>query len=157
MKPVPGCRCQQPHQATTKGPIDFEISAVDHAVDGLLMAPSFAIARLLGRHGLRYADIDLWEMHEAFAAQVLANIAALEKPGWTRERAGVDFEFGEFPHDRVNPNGGSIAIGHPFAATGARDLSQTVKELWAMPSGSRAIVSICADGGHGTVALLRRP
>jgi len=137
--------------------VDHEIAAVDHAVDGLLMAPSFAIARLLARHGLKYADIALWEIHEAFAAQVLANIAALEKPGWTRERVGLDFDFGPFPLDRVNPNGGSVAIGHPFAATGARDLSQAVKELWAMPSGSRAIVSICADGGHGTVALLQRP
>lgn len=137
--------------------VDHEIAAVDHSVDGLLMAPSFAIPRLLARHGLRYADIALWEIHEAFAAQVLANVAALEKPGWTRDRAGVDFELGAFPWERVNPNGGSVAIGHPFAATGARDLSQAVKELWALPSGSRAIVSICADGGHGTVALLRRP
>ena len=137
--------------------VDHEIAAVDHHVDGLLMAPSFAIPRLLARHGLRYEDVALWEIHEAFAAQVLANVAALEKPGWTRERAGVDFDFGAFPWDRVNPNGGSVAIGHPFAATGARDLSQAVKELWAQPSGSYAIVSVCADGGHGTVALLRRP
>lgn len=137
--------------------VDHEIAAVDHHVDGLLMAPSFAIPRLLARHGLRYEDVALWEIHEAFAAQVLTNIAALEKPGWTKERAGVDFDFGAFPRDRVNPNGGSIAIGHPFAATGARDLSQAVKELWAMPSGSWAVVSVCADGGHGTVSLLRRP
>ncbi|MCW6533949.1 thiolase family protein [Sphingomonas lycopersici] len=137
--------------------VDHEIAAVDHAVDGLLMAPSFAIARLLARHGLKYGDIALWEIHEAFAAQVLANIAALEKPGWTRDRVGLDVDFGQFPWDRVNPNGGSVAIGHPFAATGARDLSQAVKELWGMQSGSRAIVSICADGGHGTVALLERP
>ncbi|MCJ8159562.1 acetyl-CoA C-acyltransferase [Sphingomonas sp. LaA6.9] len=137
--------------------VDYEIAAVDHAVDGLLMAPSFAIPRLLARHGLKYADVALWEIHEAFAAQVLTNVAALEKPGWTRDRAGVDFDFGQFPWDRVNPNGGSVAIGHPFAATGARDLSQAVKELWAMPSGSFAVVSVCADGGHGTVALLRRP
>ena len=136
--------------------VDHEIAAVDHNIDGLLMAPSFAIPRLLARHGLRYADIAVWEIHEAFAAQVLANVAALEKPGWTRDRVGVDFEFGAFPWDRVNPNGGSVAMGHPFAATGARDLSQTVKELWAMPADSYAVVSVCADGGHGTVALLRR-
>jgi acetyl-CoA C-acetyltransferase/acetyl-CoA acyltransferase len=137
--------------------VDQEIAAVDHHVDGLLMAPSFAIPRLLARHGLRYEDVALWEIHEAFAAQLLANVAALEKPGWTKDRAGVDFDFGLFPWDRVNPNGGSVAIGHPFAATGARDLSQAVKELSALPSGSWAIVSVCADGSHGTVALLRRP
>lgn len=137
--------------------VDFEITAVDHHVDGLLMAPSFAIPRLLARHGLKYADVALWEIHEAFAAQVLANVAALEKPGWTQERARVDFDFGPFDWSRVNPNGGSVAIGHPFAATGARDLSQAVKELAALPSGSWAIVSVCADGGHGAVALLRKP
>ncbi len=136
--------------------VEYEIAAVDHAVDGLLMAPSFAIPRLLARNGLRYGDVALWEIHEAFAAQVLANVAALEKPNWTRDRVGVDFEFSPFPWDRVNPNGGSVAIGHPFAATGARDLSQAVKELSVMPSGSYAIVSICADGGHGAVALLRQ-
>lgn len=137
--------------------VDHEIAAVDHHVDGLLMAPSFAIPRLLARHGLRYEDVALWEIHEAFAAQVLANVAALEKPGWTRDHSGVDFDFGSFPWDRVNPNGGSVAIGHPFAATGARDLSQAIKELWDKPPGSWAIVSVCADGGHGTVSLLRRP
>ncbi|MDO9368495.1 MAG: acetyl-CoA C-acyltransferase [Sphingopyxis sp.] len=137
--------------------VDFEIAAVDHARDGLLMAPSFAIPRLLARHGLTFEDIDLWEIHEAFTAQALANIAALEKPGWIAEKTGIAADFGRFPYERVNPNGGSVAIGHPFAATGARDLSQAVKELWAMPPGSRAIVSVCADGGEGTVSLLERP
>lgn len=74
--------------------------------------------------------------------------------GIIRAKAGVEHTFGRFPTERMNPNGGSIAIGHPFGATGARILSQSVKELAAMPSGSRAIVSICADGGQGTVALL---
>ena len=73
-----------------------------------------------------------------------------------RGTAGVQEEMGEFDWNRVNPNGGSVAIGHPFGATGARDLSQAVKELWTMPPGSRGIVSICADGGQGTVALLER-
>lgn len=136
--------------------VDHEVTAVDHHTEGLLMAPSYAIPRLLARHGLGYADIDLWEIHEAFAAQALANIAAIERPDWVRNKAGVQAEFGPFPWERVNPNGGSIAIGHPFGATGARDLSQTVKELWSRPAGSRAVVSICADGGQGTVALLER-
>jgi len=135
--------------------VDYEIAAVDHT-EGLLMAPSYAIPRLLARHGLRFDDIDLWEIHEAFAAQVLANVAAIERDDWVRSKTGVDADFGTFVWDRVNPNGGSVAIGHPFGATGARDLSQTVKELWSRPVGSRAIVSVCADGGQGTVALLER-
>ena len=120
------------------------------------MAPSYAIPRLLARHQLAFSDIALWEIHEAFAAQVLANVAAITDPNWVREKAGVSPEMGNFDWDRVNPNGGSVAIGHPFGATGARDLSQAVKELWAMPVGSLGIVSICADGGKGTVALLER-
>ncbi len=137
--------------------VDFEITSVDLADEGLLMAPSYAIPRLFERHGLRYDDIDLWEIHEAFAAQVLANVAALEDPAWIRRRSGVERDFGDFPWERVNPHGSSIAIGHPFAATGARDLSQCVKELFAMPTGSHAVVSVCADGGQGVVALLERP
>jgi len=136
--------------------VDYEIAAVDHHTEGLLMAPSYAIPCLLARHRLRFDDIDLWEIHEAFAAQVLANVAAIERDDWIRSKAGVDADFGTFTWDRVNPNGGSVAIGHPFGATGARDLSQTVKELWSRPVGSRAIVSVCADGGQGTVALLER-
>ncbi|MBA4171908.1 MAG: acetyl-CoA C-acyltransferase [Hyphomicrobium sp.] len=136
--------------------VDYEVSAVDLHNEGLLMAPSYGIPRLLARHGLSYPDIALWEIHEAFAAQVLANVAAITDRDWVRTKAGVDQDMGQFDWDRVNPNGGSVAIGHPFGATGARDLSQAVKELWAQPVGSRAIVSICADGGQGTVALLER-
>lgn len=136
--------------------VDYEVAAVDYHTEGLLMAPSYAIPRLLARHGLGFGDIALWEIHEAFAAQVLANVSAIERPDWVCAKAGVDRDFGSFLWDRVNPNGGSVAIGHPFAATGARDLSQTVKELWSRPVGSRAIVSICADGGQATVALLER-
>ena len=136
--------------------VDYEVAAVDHHKEGLLMAPSFAIPRLLARHGLSYADIDLWEIHEAFAAQVLANVAAIERADWVRTRTGVQADLGTFPWERVNPHGGSVAIGHPFGATGARDLSQAVKELWSHSVGSRAIVSICADGGQGTVTLLER-
>jgi acetyl-CoA C-acetyltransferase len=134
--------------------VDWEIASIDLWVEGLLMAPAYAIPRMLARQHLRYEDIALWEIHEAFAAQVLAHIALLEDRTFLRERAGVDRDFGAFPRDRVNPNGGSIALGHPFGATGARILSQAVKELAHMPAGARAIVSICADGGEGTVALL---
>jgi acetyl-CoA C-acetyltransferase len=137
--------------------IDFEITSVDLQNEGLLMAPSYAIPRLFDRRNLCYEDIDLWEIHEAFAAQVLANVAALEDRDWIKRKTGITQNFGGFPWNRVNPNGSSIALGHPFAATGARDLSQCVKELFAMPSGSRAVVSVCADGGQGTVVLLERP
>jgi acetyl-CoA C-acetyltransferase len=134
--------------------VDWEIAAVDIFHEGLLMAPAYAIPRLLARHGLTLDAIDLWEIHEAFAAQVLCNVAALESEEFLRDKVRVDARLGKFPWDRFNPNGGSVAIGHPFGATGARILSQAVKELAAMGSGKRAIVSICADGGLGTVALL---
>jgi acetyl-CoA C-acetyltransferase len=136
--------------------VDFEIAAIDIFHEGLLMAPVSAIPRLLARHGLTFNDIALWEIHEAFAAQVLCHIKALQDKDFVRAKAGVDYTFGDFPRERMNPNGGSVALGHPFAATGARILSQAVKELAALPPGSRGIVSICADGGLGTVALLER-
>jgi acetyl-CoA C-acetyltransferase len=134
--------------------VDFEFAAVDIFHEGLLMAPVSAIPRLLARHGLTFNDIALWEIHEAFSAQVLCHIKALEDKDFVRAKAGVENTFGSFPRERMNPNGGSVALGHPFAATGARILSQAVKELAAFPAGSRAIVSICSDGGLGTVALL---
>jgi acetyl-CoA C-acetyltransferase len=136
--------------------VDFEMAAVDLFHEGLLMAPVPAIARLLARHELRFDDVSLWELHEAFAAQVLCNIRGLEDAAYVTEKTGLPHTFGSFPRDRVNPNGGSIAIGHPFGATGARILSHAVKELSTRQPGSRAIVSICADGGEGTVALLER-
>jgi len=134
--------------------VDFETAAVDIFHEGLLMAPVVAIPRLLSRHSLTYEDVALWEIHEAFAAQVLCNLAGLEDRDYVREKAGVPHTFGRFPRERVNPNGGSIALGHPFAATGARILSQAAQELAEMPTGSRAVVSVCADGGLGTAALL---
>jgi len=136
--------------------LDFEMAAVDIFHEGLLMAPVSAIPRLLARHGLKYDDIALWEIHEAFSAQVLCHIRGLEDKDFVRAKAGVENNFGSFPRQRMNPNGGSVALGHPFAATGARILSQAVKELATLPPGSRAIVSICSDGGLGTVALLER-
>ena len=134
--------------------VDFEMAAVDIFKEGLLMAPVTAIPRLLARHRLTFNDIALWEIHEAFSAQVLCHIKGLEDKNFVREKAGVEHTFGSFPRDLMNPNGGSVALGHPFGATGARILSQAIKELAALPVGSRAIVSICADGGLGTVALL---
>ena len=134
--------------------VDFEMAAVDIFTEGLLMAPVSAIPRLLARQGLKFNDIALWEIHEAFSAQVLCHLKALQDSDFVRAKAGVEHKFGTFPRERMNPNGGSVALGHPFAATGARILSQAVKELAQLPKGSRAIVSICSDGGLGTVALL---
>lgn len=135
--------------------VDYEVAAVDFRTEGLLMAPGYAVPRLLARHGLTYADIDLWELHEAFAGQVAFHLKAWEDESFLRDKVGVEPTFGPFPRDRLNPNGGSTALGHPFGATGARILSQAVKELATLPKGARAIVSICADGGQGTVALLQ--
>ncbi len=135
--------------------VDYELTAVDVFHEGLLMAPAYAIPRLLARNRLALDAIDLWEIHEAFAAQVLCNVAALESEDFLRDKVRIDARLGRFPWERLNPNGGSVAIGHPFGATGARILSQAVKELAAMGPGKRAVVSICADGGLGTVALLQ--
>jgi acetyl-CoA C-acetyltransferase len=134
--------------------VDMMPCAVDIRHEGLLMAPAYGIPQLLSRNGLRYDDIQLWELHEAFAGQVEYHLKALDSAEFVREKAGVSTALGVVPRDRLNPNGGSVALGHPFAATGARILSQAVKELASRGAGARAIVSICADGGVGTVALL---
>jgi acetyl-CoA C-acetyltransferase len=124
--------------------IASETAAVDHVhgQDGLLMAPVYAVPRMLERKGLSFDDIDLFEIHEAFASQVLATLAAWEKNG-----------VGEVPRPKLNINGGSLAAGHPFAATGGRIVAATAKEL-SERGGGRALISICAAGGQGVVALL---
>ena len=136
--------------------VDYEVAAVDFRHEGLLMAPGYAVPRLLARQGLTYEDVALWELHEAFSGQVAFHMKAWEDVAFLRDKVGVTKGLGRFPRERVNPHGGSVALGHPFGATGARILSQAIKELAALPAGSRAIVSICADGGLGTVALLQR-
>lgn len=134
--------------------VDFELGALDFRSDGMLMAPAYAIPRLLARNGLTFADIDLYEIHEAFASQLLANIDVATESGARALHTPDLPDLGAFPMERINPYGGSLALGHPFAATGARILSQTAKELTALGKGKRALVSICADGGQGTVVLL---
>ncbi len=137
--------------------LDWQQAAIDPSSDGLLIAPAIAIAQILARRGLGLEDVGLWEFHEAFAAQVLSTLAALEEPEWLASRASIDAELGAFPRQRINPNGGSVSLGHPFGATGARILSQTVLELAEQPAGTLAIVSVCAAGGLGHVALLEAP
>jgi len=134
--------------------LDYEVTAIDLRNEGLLMAPAYGVPRMLARNGLTLGDIGLWEIHEAFAAQVLSHIAAWESRKFLAEKAGVTADLGAFPRERMNPTGGSLAIGHPFGATGARILSQATKELAARGKGEKAIVSICADGGQGTMMLL---
>src|SRR5262245_60994025 len=127
--------------------LDWEIAAVDIFHEGLLMAPAYAIPRMLARNKLGYGDIALWEIHEAFSAQVLCNVAALESAGFRRDKAGVDFDPGKLPFERANPHGGSVALGHPFGATGARILSQAVKELAALGKGRSEERRVGKEGG----------
>jgi len=137
---------------------DAASAAVDfvHGDDGLLTAPVYAVPKLLARNGLTLADIDLFEIHEAFASQVLATLAAWRDPEFGTERLGLDGAFGEVDTDRLNVAGSSLATGHPFAATGARIVA-TMARLLHERGARRGLVSICAAGGQGVVALLERP
>jgi acetyl-CoA C-acetyltransferase len=134
-----------------------EEAAVDyvHGDDGLLMAPVYAVPRLLRRVGLGLADFDLFEIHEAFAAQVLTTLAAWEDEEFCRERLGLPGALGRIDRDKLNVAGSSLAVGHPFAATGARILA-TAAKLLAREGPGRALISICAAGGQGLVAIVER-
>lgn len=141
--------------------VDSRSAAVDfvHGREGLLMAPAYAAPELLDAHGLTLEDIDLVEIHEAFAATVLSTLAAWESEEFCRSRLGRDGAWGSVDRARLNIAGSSLAAGHPFAATGARILATLAKLLHAraLESGRRqyGLISICAAGGQGTVALLR--
>jgi acetyl-CoA C-acetyltransferase len=137
--------------------VDAETAAVDfvHGGDGLLMAPTYAVPRLLARNGLTLQDFDLYEMHEAFASQVLATLAAWESPEYAKEKLGLDAPLGSIDRAKLNVNGSSLAAGHPFAATGGRIVATLAKEL-AERGGGRGLISICAAGGQGVVAILER-
>ena len=134
-----------------------EEAAVDyvHGDDGLLMAPVYAVPRLLRRAGLGLGDFDLYEIHEAFAAQVLTTLAAWEDEEFCRERLGLEGALGSVDRDKLNVAGSSLAVGHPFAATGARILA-TAAKLLAREGSGRALISICAAGGQGLVAIVER-
>ncbi len=134
-----------------------ETAAVDyvHGDEGLLMAPAYAVPRMLERAGLTLQDFDLYEIHEAFAGQVLTTLAAWESPAFCRDRLGLDTTLGKIDMSRLNVNGSSLAAGHPFAATGGRILATTAKEL-SERGGGKALVSICAAGGQGVVAIVER-
>ena len=141
---------------------DCETAAVDfvHGGEGLLMAPAYAVPRLLERNGLTLQDFDYYEIHEAFASQVLSTLKAWEDPVFCKERLGLDAPLGSIDRARLNVNGSSLAAGHPFAATGGRIVANLAKLLSekavADGSGGRGLISICAAGGQGVTAILER-
>ncbi|GAA4957388.1 acetyl-CoA C-acetyltransferase [Actinoplanes utahensis] len=136
---------------------DAENAAVDyvHGDEGLLMAPAYAVPRMLARNGLTLQDFDYYEIHEAFASQVLATLAAWESPEFCKEKLGLDAPLGSIDRAKLNVNGSSLAAGHPFAATGGRIVASLAKQLAEKGSG-RGLISICAAGGQGVVAILER-
>src|ERR1700712_3386523 len=135
--------------------VDAETAAVDyvHGDEGLLMAPAYAVPRMLDRVGLTLQDFDIYEIHEAFASQVLSTLAAWESPQFCKERLGLDAALGSIDRGRLNVHGSSLAVGHPFAATGAR-IVPTLAKILHQNGGGRGLISICAAGGQGVVAIL---
>jgi acetyl-CoA C-acetyltransferase len=138
--------------------VDGETAAVDYVhgdrrEDGLLMAPVYAVPRLLERNKLTLADFDFYEIHEAFASTVLATLAAWEDADFCRNRLGLAEPLGTIDRAKLNVNGSSLAAGHPFAATGGRIVATLAKLLHEKGSG-RGLISICAAGGQGVVAIL---
>ncbi len=135
--------------------VDAQVAAVDHTGgDDLLLAPAHAVARLLNRQGMALGDFDRYEVHEAFAATVLATLAAWESADFCRDRLGLDAPLGAIDRSRLNVAGSSLAAGHPFAATGGRIVATLAKLLHERGPGARGLVSICAAGGQGVVAIL---
>ena len=133
-----------------------EVAAVDYVHgEGLLMAPTVAVPRMLRRAGLALQDFDFYEFHEAFAAQVLCQLRAWESVDYCRQRLGLDAPLGSIDPAKINVNGSSLATGHPFAATGARIVA-TLAKLLAEKGPGRGLISVCTAGGMGVVAILER-
>jgi acetyl-CoA C-acetyltransferase len=125
-----------------------------HKRDGLLMAPAYAMPRMLERAGLKLQDFDFYEIHEAFAAQVLCTLKAWEDEKFCSERLGLDEPLGPIDRDKLNVHGGSLGAGHPFGATGGRIVAGLGKLLSENGSGRRGVISICAAGGLGVTAIM---
>jgi acetyl-CoA C-acetyltransferase len=133
-----------------------KVAAVDFVHDeGLLMAPAYAVPRMLKDAGLALQDFDFYEIHEAFAAQVLCTLKAWESPEFCRERLGLEAPLGTIDRAKLNVKGSSIAIGHPFAATGARIVA-TLARLLEQKGSGRGLISICTAGGMGVTAIMER-
>ncbi|USS56606.1 acetyl-CoA C-acetyltransferase [Pseudomonas kermanshahensis] len=137
--------------------VDGETAAVDFVTgrEGLLMAPVYAVPRLLARNGLSLQDFDYYEIHEAFAAQVLCTLKAWEDADYCRDRLGLDAPLGAIDRSKLNVKGSSLAAGHPFAATGGRILAHLAK-LLATAGKGRGLISICAAGGQGVTVIVER-
>ena len=140
--------------------VDAETAAVDYVngEDGLLMAPTYAVPKLLARNGLGLGDFDFYEIHEAFASVVLCHLQAWESEDYCKERLGLDSALGSIDRTKLNVNGSSLAAGHPFAATGGRIVAQLAKQLAEKRAETgrpaRGLISICAAGGQGVTAIL---
>jgi acetyl-CoA C-acetyltransferase len=137
-----------------------ETAAVDYVgmagpKEGMLMAPAYAVPRMLDRAKLKLQDFDIYEIHEAFAAQVLCTLKAWESENYCKNRLGRNEALGKIDRAKMNPKGSSVALGHPFAATGARIVATLAKQLAERGSG-RGLISICAAGGMGVTAILER-
>lgn len=154
--------CSEEWAAAHKLPIQAYLttgrsSSVDFVNDeGLLMAPTVAVAEMLQRTGLKLQDFDFYEIHEAFAAQVLCTLKAWESEDYCRDRLGLDKALGSIDPAKLNVNGSSLAVGHPFAATGARIVS-TLAQLLNDKGSGRGLISVCTAGGMGVCAILERP
>jgi acetyl-CoA C-acetyltransferase len=137
--------------------VDAEYSAVDFVKgEGLLMAPTYAVSRLLDRNGLSLQDFDFIEIHEAFAGQVLCTLKAFESEKYCKEKLGRSGAMGSIDRSKLNVKGSSLALGHPFAATGGRIIAGLAKMLAEKGSG-RGLISICTAGGMGVAAIIERP
>jgi acetyl-CoA C-acetyltransferase len=132
--------------------------AVDFATgkEGLLIAPAFSVPAMLKDAGLTLQDFDYYEIHEAFAAQVLCTLKAWESPEWCRDALGLSAPLGSIDRSKMNVKGGSIAVGHPFAATGTRIVSTLAKILASDPTAKRGLISACTAGGMGVTAIVER-
>jgi acetyl-CoA C-acetyltransferase len=135
---------------------DAEAAAVDfvHGA-GLLMAPTIAVARLLQRNGLTLQDFDFYEIHEAFAGQVLCTLKAWESEAYCRDVLHLSKPLGSIDRTRMNVKGGSLAVGHPFGATGARVLG-TLSKLLSIKGNGRGLISVCTGGGMGIAAIVEK-
>lgn len=138
--------------------VDAEVAAVDFAHgDGLLMAPTIAVSKLLQRNNLTLQDFDFYEIHEAFDGQVLCTLKAWESEAYCRQVLKMDHVLGKIDLTKLNVKGGSVALGHPFGATGSRIVASLAKLLHQKGPGSRGLISICTAGGMGVTAILQAP